>query len=92
MTLDEVIAILQGENPKAKPDALRIYADAVVTYMEATENIAKVGAITSHPRTGAPLENPYLKVRNAAARLITRSFFRTGNIWDRWPDHEPPQR
>lgn len=81
MTIEEILRILRTENPKAKPEAVRIYADAAFTYLEATANINTVGALTSHPRTGAPLENPYLKVRTAAAATLRKINLKTGDIW-----------
>lgn len=57
---------------KAPPDAVRIYLDALEIYSEASENIARNGAVTAHPRTGAPLVNPYLAVRDGAAKTMER--------------------
>ena len=33
---------------------------------ERQDNIAKNGNVVAHPRTGQPIENPYIKVRVAA--------------------------
>ncbi len=51
---------------------LRIYADAMRTYREAARNVATNGAICSHPRTGAPIENPYLKIQAQQGAILTR--------------------
>lgn len=61
---------------------MRIYAGAYVTYREAETNIAERGAINSHPRTGSPLENPYLKVRSGAAATLKKIRLKTGDLWD----------
>jgi phage terminase small subunit len=53
-------------------DLVQIYCDACETYNEAQENIKRNGAVVSHPRTGAPLENPYLKVRYQSSVVIER--------------------
>ena len=63
---------LAKDNPRASAIDLRVYADALQTYHEATENIAKNGAICSHPRTGAPIENPYLKIRSQQAAILAK--------------------
>ena len=40
----------------------------------ASENIAKNGLIVSHPRTGAPLTNPYVPIRDAALKKLGRMY------------------
>jgi hypothetical protein len=42
------------------------YAGCLVSYLEASENLERNGSIVAHPRTGSPIENPYLKVRSLA--------------------------
>lgn len=49
---------------------LKIFADAKKSYNKAQENIEEYGEIVSHPKTGAPIENPYLKVRDMAAKQM----------------------
>ena len=46
------------------------YADAFLEYREATRNIDEHGAIVQHPRTGNPIENPYLVVRDRALKKL----------------------
>lgn len=58
----DIAAELAADNPRASAMSIRIYADAMRTYHEAATNVLKNGAICQHPRTGAPLENPYLKI------------------------------
>jgi hypothetical protein len=64
--------LLKDENPRATEIKIKIFAAALLTYLEASENVAKNGAICSHPRTGAPFENPYLKVRAAQGAIIAK--------------------
>ena len=64
---------LQIDNPDARAVDCVIFADALRTYVEANENVRRNGAIVAHPRTGAPLENPYLKVRENAARALAKN-------------------
>ena len=68
----DVLAELVTDNPSKKLVDLRIFADALATYTEAATNIDKHGAIVMHPRTGAPIDNPYLKVRASAALTLRR--------------------
>ena len=68
----DILAELTRENPKANAVDLRVYADALATYREAAENIDRNGAIVQHPRTGAPIENPYLKIRTSAGATLTK--------------------
>ena len=80
---DEVIAVLRRENPKARSDELAMYADSYRAYHEANANIEKNGTIVAHPRTGAPIANPYLVVRQQAMAEL-RKFTRiknTGGLW-----------
>jgi phage terminase small subunit len=53
-----------------RPDQAVLYSDAFVEFHDASRNIAEHGAIVQHPRTGNPMENPYLRVRDAAAKRL----------------------
>jgi phage terminase small subunit len=66
MNLEQIRALIQSENPTARVDDVELYARQFLTYIEAAENIERNGTIVAHPRTGAPMENPYNKVRTAA--------------------------
>jgi phage terminase small subunit len=81
-TAAEVLAKLRKLNPGAKVEVLVRYADAFSQYQEAAENLARCGTITAHPRTGAPLENPYLRVRNQASQVLAGIKVCTGDLWD----------
>jgi phage terminase small subunit len=65
-----VVAFLRKENPVATLQAVSLYADAFCEYRAAMRNIAEHGAIVLHPRTGAPVDNPFLKVRDAARKAL----------------------
>ena len=70
LTRDQVVGLLvQAGNPA---DRAIQYADAYLEYREASANLAEFGAVVSHPRTGNPVENPYLKVRDGALRKLSR--------------------
>ena len=66
----DIEAALAFDNPRASSIGIQIYADALRTYHEAAQNVLKNGAICAHPRTGAPIENPYLKIRAQQAAII----------------------
>ena len=70
MTRDEVIAVLLKNG--AKLDRATIYADVFLEYQLATQNIAEYGLIVKHPRTGNPVENPYLSIRDGAEKKLSR--------------------
>ena len=58
------------KEPRARREKAALYADAYLEYKEAQKNIAANGSIVADPRTGAPIQNPYLPVRDKAfARL-----------------------
>jgi hypothetical protein len=65
-TVEEMAA----RNPGVHRDVLAIYRDALGLYREATENVFKNGAVTGHPKTGAPIVNPYLPIRDLASKTI----------------------
>ena len=79
---DKIIALLKSENPRGRPDDIAIYTDAFLAYREASANITKHGSIVIHPRTGAPIENPYLKVQLQATNAIRNIKLKTGDLWD----------
>jgi len=63
-------------------DRAVFYADAYVEYQEATKNIDENGAIVQHPRTGNPIENPYLVIRDRALRkLLSIRGVNTEELW-----------
>ena len=65
-TKDEAIEILRAANPRAPLGDVVMYVAAFSEWQVAAANIAEHGTIVAHPRTAAPIENPYIKVRAAA--------------------------
>jgi phage terminase small subunit len=53
-------------------DLATVYANAFAEYQEAMENIRSTGAVVANPRTGAPIDNPFLKVRDRAEEKLTK--------------------
>ena len=68
----DALAELTKDNTSQSDVELQIYAHALATYCEAAKNIASNGAICSHPRTGAPMENPYLKIQTQKAAVLLK--------------------
>ena len=68
----DIIEELAKDNPKARRVTMRIYADALRQYIEASENVGRNGSICAHPRTGTPIENPYLKVQKEQGKILDR--------------------
>ena len=70
-TVDIEAELLQ-DNPYARLVDIRVFADTLRIYQEASVNLHSNGAIVMHPKTGAPIENPYLKVQKQAGDALTR--------------------
>ena len=70
--MGEIIEELKLDNPRASDVDLGIYADALRIYQEAAENVKKNGAICAHPRTGTPMDNPYLKVMASQSAILRK--------------------
>jgi hypothetical protein len=65
-TREEIIAALV-ENGMGR-DRATLYCDSFLEYREATANFTEHGTIVQHPRTGNPIENRYLAIRDRAAK------------------------
>lgn len=80
MTKADILAALQQANPQAPMARIAICADAIVDYRAAQANIDEHGTIVYHPRTGAPIPNPYLPVRAAAAKSVLSLRLQIGDL------------
>jgi phage terminase small subunit len=84
MTKADVLAILRRDNPKARQQDLVLYADVFTQYREASDNVTANGTVCAHPRTGAPMPNPYAAIQSRAladlgrikARLMTDALWK----------------
>ena len=76
-----LIRSLSSLNPRGRPDDIAIYADAFLDYAEASDNIAKNGNVVLQPRTGTPIENPYIKVKAQAISTIRKIRLKVGDLW-----------
>lgn len=88
----EALQLLQQQNPAVDLGMLSQYVDQFAAYVEAQENISRNGAVCAHPRTGAPMENPYLKVRDNATRLLQkmRRVKNTAELWRTYAGDKTP--
>lgn len=78
----EVLVELRRLNPSARPADIAIYADAFCEYQAAQKNIDDHGAIVFHPRTGSPIENPYIRVRDKASLVVLKlKMIKAGDLW-----------
>ena len=68
----DVVFELLKDNPETRITDVHIIADALDTYEEASDNVRRNGAIVAHPRTGAPMENPYVKIANSKAVVLLK--------------------
>lgn len=75
--------VLEKHNPDGKTALTTIYAGLFITYIEAESNIMEHGAVVAHPRTGMPIENPYLKVRTSAINDMQKMRgLKTAALWE----------
>ena len=65
-------ALITEDNPGAKVNDVETYMHQFLTYLEAAQSVLELGTIVAHPRTAAPMENPYVKVRAAALAAMTK--------------------
>jgi hypothetical protein len=72
VTTVALLAVLRKDNPDVSGPTLQVYADALRVYHEASDNIRRLGSVVSHPRTAAPMENPYLKVQTQQGKVLAR--------------------
>jgi len=66
----EALRVLAGNG--VPEDLASLYADAWAEFVEAVANVERNGAVCAHPRTGAPIENPYLRVRDRAFERLLK--------------------
>jgi phage terminase small subunit len=78
---DDVIKILEGNNKSLKRDKIIMYCDLYMDYQESAKNIRDNGAICAHPKTGAPIDNPYLKVRQQMIASLVKIRVNSDGLW-----------
>lgn len=68
----DIFGELRRDNPDEPLVDLAILTDLLRCYVEASENVRRNGAVCAHPRTGQPIENPYLKVFHKCVSQMVR--------------------
>jgi len=68
----DVVEELRKDNAHKRLIDLRVFADALLLYRAAAKHVREHGAIVAHPRTGAPMENPYLKVQSTQGIVLAK--------------------
>jgi phage terminase small subunit len=82
ITSNEAIEILTRDNPRERVDSIAMYASCFIDYQEAHANIAEHGALIFHPRTGVPIDNPYLKIKaQAMSQLLKIKIRNVAGLW-----------
>lgn len=87
----DIFDFLQKQNPRINKTKIIVFVDAALTYSESTKNITKNGVIVAHPRTGAPIDNPYLKSRKMAGDTISKIKLNDAGLWEILEKYEPPK-
>lgn len=70
--MEQIKQKLKGLNPKLSDCQIDVAATAIALYIEARDNIKDNGAIVLHPKSGAPIENPYLKVLDNQSKFLSK--------------------
>ena len=86
---DDVVQLLISEGTRI--DVANQYADAFKEYMDATVNIDEYGVIVKHPRTGNPMKNPFLEIRdNALKKLQAMDYVQSESLWSKYAENVEP--
>jgi phage terminase small subunit len=77
----KALETLRALNPNTPQATLVMYVDALLDYREAQANIDQNGALVAHPRTGTPMDNPYLKIRDRAGATLRGIRVKADELW-----------
>jgi len=82
--ISDALDALRPSNPSASVSSMIAYATAFLEYEEADNNIREHGTIVFHPRSGAPIQNPYLAIRADAQKRMQKERMVKGDaLWRR---------
>ena len=83
MNAESALQILTEDNLDCPAGELRMYAEAFVLHRQASINVQESGPINAHPRTGAPIENPYMAVVGTQMKVMMalRRVRNTDRLW-----------
>lgn len=69
MTREGAVAFLLAM--RVAPDVASLYATSLTEYGKAQANIDANGTVCAHPRSGVPIDNPFVRVRDKCeAKLV----------------------
>jgi phage terminase small subunit len=84
LTVEEQRNILQKDSPHAAAHHVEQYLSALSVWLAADRNVREHGPIVTHPRTGAPFENPYLAARDRAWKsMVACRGVKADRLWAR---------
>lgn len=70
--MERLIQSLREHNEQAREADLLIYADALLGYCRARREVERQGAVVLHPKTGAPIDNPHLRIMQQCSAIMGR--------------------
>lgn len=86
LTPESVLSVLKQDNPTAVLSAMIAYRNLFVEYITAQRNIAANGSMVAHPKTGEPITNPYIKIRDGAHDRMGKIRLKTDRLWGMYAD------
>lgn len=81
ITRADAIKILSENNKSKRQDRIIMYIDFYIDYQIASANIREKGTICAHPKTGAPMENPYVKIRSQMTAEMMKLGLDSTGLW-----------
>lgn len=81
MTKEAVVEALERLNPRGKREDIMLFASFFLDFQEAEINIREHGTIVAHPRTAAPIDNPYLRIKQVSAAAMRKFKLKSGELW-----------
>ncbi len=69
---------IRAANTWASESSILVFVDALAEYQDAQDKISKVGAVLM--KDGRPIENPWLVVRDRAAKTLLASRIKTKEL------------
>ena len=86
LTPETVLSVLKQDNPTAVLSTMIAYRNLFVEYITAQRNIAANGSMVAHPKTGEPITNPYVKIRDGAHDRMVKIRLKTDRLWGMYAD------
>ena len=81
LSKDQVIQKLRQLNPALAMSQIVMYTNLYLDYTTAQKNIDENGSMVMRPKTGEPIENPYLKIRDKAFNNLQKIRIKADYLW-----------